>query len=84
MAWPEWWHWELELTPHLEKRMEDRDFTGIDLREMLEHAHSYRPDILAGRWVIITQHRREPWAVVVEPDDGATLPVVITAYPIER
>jgi len=21
--WPGWWEWELELTPHLERRMEE-------------------------------------------------------------
>jgi hypothetical protein len=58
MAWPAWWEWELELTPHLEKRMEDRDFTEVDLREMLAQAQGYSPDVEAGRWVIATQHRR--------------------------
>jgi hypothetical protein len=38
MPWPEWWEWELEITPHLEKRMEDRDCTEIDLRTMLARA----------------------------------------------
>jgi hypothetical protein len=38
MEWPVWWEWEIEITPYLEKRMEDRDFTGIELREMLEQA----------------------------------------------
>lgn len=36
MAWPHWWDWEIELTPHLEKRMEDRGFTELDLRGMLQ------------------------------------------------
>ena len=84
MAWPEWWEWELELSSHLEQRMEDRDFTEIDLRDMLEQTHSYRPDVLAGRWTIVTRHRREPWEVIVEPDDKAKLLVVVTAYPVER
>ena len=35
MAFPEWWDWELELTPHVEKRMEDRTFSEVDLRLML-------------------------------------------------
>lgn len=35
MEWPDWWEWELELSPNLEKRMGERDFTKIDLREML-------------------------------------------------
>ena len=29
--WPHWWDWELDLTPHLLKRMEDRDFNELDL-----------------------------------------------------
>jgi hypothetical protein len=33
--WPDWWEWEIDLTPHLLKRMEDRDFSEVDLREML-------------------------------------------------
>lgn len=36
--WPDWWEWEVELTPHLERRMEDRSFSEVDLRGMLERA----------------------------------------------
>ncbi len=82
MEWPEWWEWELEITPHLEKRMGDRDFTEIDLREMLERAHGYGPDVVEGRWVIKTRHRRQRWEVIVEPDPYEKLLVVVTAYPI--
>lgn len=84
MEWPEWWSWELEMTPHLEKRMEDRAFTEVDLRDMLEQAHGYRPDAVEGRWVIEARHRRERWEVIVEPDPTAALLVVVTAYPVER
>jgi Domain of unknown function (DUF4258) len=84
MQWPEWWDWELELTPHLEKRMEDRDFTEIDLREMLQCPDGYRPGVIEGRWVIETRHHRASWEVIVEPDFEAKLRVVITAYPVER
>lgn len=84
MEWPAWWSWELEITPHLEKRMEDRDFTEVDLRAMLERAHGYRPDVMEGRWVIDARHRRERWEVLVEPDPAAALLVVVTAYAVER
>jgi hypothetical protein len=47
--WPEWWEWQLELSPHLLKRMEDRRFTEIDLRRMLERASGYREDVVADR-----------------------------------
>jgi hypothetical protein len=62
--------------------MVDRRFTEVDLRHMLEHARTYRRDIVEGRWVILTRHRRQPWEVIVEPDLDAELLVVITAYPI--
>lgn len=81
MVWPEWWEWELEITPHLERRMEERDFTEIDLRAMLERAASYRPDVVEGRWVIETRHRQQNWAAIVEPDPIERLLVVVTAYP---
>lgn len=29
-SWPEWWHWEIELSPHLLKRMADRGFSEAD------------------------------------------------------
>jgi hypothetical protein len=35
MALPEWWNWELELTPHSEERLEERGLTEVDLRTML-------------------------------------------------
>jgi hypothetical protein len=83
MILPEWWDWELDLTPHVEKRMEDRDFTEIDLREMLERARGHRPDFVEDRFVIETRFRGRPWEVVVEPDEVEHLLVVVTAYGIE-
>jgi len=79
--WPQWWDWELELSPHLVKRMSDRSFTELDLRTMLERSREYRPDITDGRWVIVTVHHRRTWEVIVEPDAHAERLVVITAYP---
>jgi hypothetical protein len=38
--------------------MEDRDFSEIDLRAMLEHARAHRPDVVEGRFVIQTEHKR--------------------------
>lgn len=78
---PEWWDWELELNPHLVRRMDDRDFTELDLRDMLKSASSVRRDVVPGRWIARGQLRR-PWEIVLEPDPDAQLLVVITAYPI--
>ena len=80
--WPEWWDWELELSSHLLKRMEDRRFTEIDLRRMLARASSFRADVVEGRWVIKTRHRRKAWEAIVEPDSERPLLVVVTAYPV--
>ncbi|CAK0751290.1 DUF4258 domain-containing protein [Gammaproteobacteria bacterium] len=81
-SWPDWWDWEIEFTPHLLKRMEDRNFDEVDLREMLHHAKGYKNDIVEGRWVIETQHKHHPWEVIVEPDDLENLLVIVTAYPV--
>ena len=81
---PVWWTWELELTPHLEKRMEDRGFTEVDLREMLEKASAWSRSEVEGRCLIHTRFRRQAWEVVVEPDEVEHLLVVVTAYRVER
>ncbi|MFP5286866.1 MAG: hypothetical protein ACLGI9_14085 [Thermoanaerobaculia bacterium] len=78
--WPSWWDWELELSPHLLKRMIDRSFTEVDLRRMLEQATGLREDIVDGRWLAETWHLGHPWAVIVEPDAELQLLVVVTAY----
>ena len=72
----------MELSPHLLKRMADRRFTEIDLRRMLEQAADYREDVVEGRWVIETRHRRRAWEVIVELDSERRLLVVVTAYPV--
>jgi hypothetical protein len=82
MPRPEWWDWELELTPHVEKRMEDRDFNEVDLRAMLRSAPSHHPDHVHGRFVVQAAHRGRAWDVIVEPDDQDRLLVVVTCYPI--
>jgi hypothetical protein len=82
--WPLWWEWELELTPHLLKRMVDRRFTEVELREMLEEADDYRADIVEGRFVIETRRRKKRWEVIVEPDPAVERLVVVTAYAVGR
>ena len=64
--------------------MEDRGFNEVDLRRMLEHASGHTPDIMAGRFVIETRHAGQSWEVIVEPDEGRQLLVVITAYPLDQ
>ena len=82
--WPTWWNWDFEVSPHALKRMAERDFTELDLRRMLDVAHSVDSDIVPGRWRILTRLRRRPWEIIVEPDDEAQHVVVVTAYPLSR
>jgi len=62
--------------------MDDRSFTELDLRAMLEAASGYRKDIAPGRWVIVAKRGRQRWEVIVEPDESVKLLVVITAYAV--
>ncbi len=36
--WPLWWEWELAIWTHVEERMEDRGFTEVELRRVLDYA----------------------------------------------
>ncbi len=81
--WPSWWTWELELSPHLLKRMVDRRFTEVDLRTMLHLARGYRRDAVDYRWVIEARFEGREWEIVVEPDEERALLVVVTAYPVD-
>ncbi|MEX1095328.1 MAG: DUF4258 domain-containing protein [Planctomycetales bacterium] len=81
--WPDWWDWELELSPHLLKRMIDRNFSEADLRLMMERATSLSEDYVPGRWIAVTTHDSDIWEVIIEPDVEDEVLVVITAYPVE-
>jgi hypothetical protein len=80
VSWPPWWEWELELSSHVLKRMEDRGFNEVELREMLERSRDYRRDVFEGRWIITTRHAQLAWEVIVEPDYQDERLVVLTAY----
>jgi hypothetical protein len=60
--------------------IEDRDFSEVDLRSMLERAKSHHPNHVEGRYVIETVHRGRAWEVGVEPDSEDRLLVVVTCY----
>jgi hypothetical protein len=62
--------------------MEDRRFTELEVRAMLEGASRYRKDVAAGRWVIEAKRGRQRWEVIVEPDEALNLLVIITAYEV--
>jgi hypothetical protein len=80
--WPDWWSWEFELSPHLLKRMRDRQFNEADLRLMAEDATDYHPDVMQGRWVIETRHGNRPWEIIIEPLPDERVLLIVTAYPV--
>ncbi|NJL28344.1 MAG: hypothetical protein HC897_10885 [Thermoanaerobaculia bacterium] len=80
--WPSWWQWEIGLNPHLLKRMEDRAFGEVELREMLEKAVGVVPDIVEGRWRVETRHAGRRWEVIVEPAEDIETLIIVTAYPV--
>ncbi|MBA3315261.1 MAG: DUF4258 domain-containing protein [Planctomycetaceae bacterium] len=83
MDWPEWWAWEVELTPHLVKRMVDRGFNEVDLRLMIETAVGYHENHEEGRFAVETKHHGRRWTVIVEPSCDDHVLIVITAYPAD-
>ena len=79
---PDWWDFELELSPHVLDRMIDRDFSEADLRLMMDAADGLRPGVSLGRWIVEAPHHGDAWEVVVEPDELDRVIVVITAYKV--
>ena len=83
-AFPAWWNWELSFTPHAELRMEQRGVTEVDVRAMLERATAFEPSVVEGRFMINVVRNNRPWIVIVEPDNDASLLVVVTAYEVSE
>lgn len=81
MALPEWWDWDIELTPHSEARLEERGLTEIDVRTMLDQQpRSIDRDPEPGRQRVFTSHRGRTWIVVVEPDPEMKVSVIISVF----
>jgi hypothetical protein len=78
---PEWWEWPLAFTAHVEARMEERQFSEVELRTMLTDATRIAPARRPGRFVATTRRGAQPWVVVLEPDEDEQLLFVVTAYP---
>ncbi len=83
-AFPAWWNWELSFTPHAELRMEQRGVTEVGVRAMLERATAFEPSVVEGRFMIQSVKSNRRWIVIVEPDNDASLLVVVTAYEVSE
>ena len=63
--------------------MEERGFSEVELRTMLDDASKLVPARRPGRWLIHTRHAGQPWLVIVEPDLDDRILMIVTAYPVE-
>jgi hypothetical protein len=63
--------------------MEDRGFTEIELRDMMEVASGLSPQA-TGRWAVESRWHGREWKLIVEPDPTAEQLVVITAYLVDK
>lgn len=72
------------FTPHVELRMEERGFTELELRRMLDRAEGVRPGRVEGRFEASTRHTGRPWVVILEPDEQDRVLYVVTAFPEDR
>lgn len=82
--WPEWWAWDVEISPHLLRRMRDRRFNEVDLRAMLDDATGFHENCEEGRYVVETRRAKRRWEVIVEPVPQEGALVVVTAYLAEE
>ena len=83
MELPDWWNWDLAFTSHVELRMEEREFTELELRRMIDLATSITPGRVPGRFLVATRFQGTPWSIVLEPDSDERLVYVVTAFPRE-
>ena len=75
---PYWWDWDLGFVSHVEDRMEERGFSEVELRTMLDDATGIAQSRRPGRWVVSTRLAGKAW--VVEPDMEEQITYVVTAY----
>jgi hypothetical protein len=64
--------------------MGQRGVTEVEVRAMLERATGLEASVVAGRFMIQTRRGQSPWIVIVEPDAGGRLLVVVTVYEVSQ
>ena len=64
--------------------MAQRGVTDVEVRAMLEKTTGFEPNVVEGRFMIHVRHLQNPWIVIVEPDDDASLLVVATVYGVSE
>jgi len=81
--WPPWWNWEIDLWTHLEEKMEERGFTEVDLRRMLEYAAEYRRvERVVGSSQLGIGGGTGKSLINVQPEPDREILGVVTAYEV--
>lgn len=62
---PDWWEWNLAFTPHVESRMDEREFSELDLRAMIADATDLVSSRRPGRFLTSTRLQGRPWTIVL-------------------
>jgi hypothetical protein len=81
MAWPVWWEWEIEISSHCVKRMQERGFNEAELRAMIDDASGISEQA-HGTYLLDTCYEGRKWEVIVSVDDARQTVIVVTAYPV--
>jgi hypothetical protein len=61
--------------------MEERGFSEVELRAMLEDAISIERGSRPGRWVVRTRHANRSRTVILETEPDSRTVAVVTAWP---
>lgn len=61
--------------------MEEREFSEVDLRAMLEQPLDVTPMGRRGRCRVRARHGGREWIVVLEPEEEERVVIAVTAYP---
>ncbi|MEO0588300.1 MAG: hypothetical protein AAF078_11755 [Planctomycetota bacterium] len=83
IIWPQWWQWDLSLSPRLSESLDDLGVSEPDVLTMLELADRFRPARVAGRYVVEAEHADTDWDVTIEPDTARGQVTIISAKPLD-
>lgn len=63
--------------------MEERELDEVGVREILETATGFSPDVEQGRFAVWGSRRGRRWKIIVEPDSEERALVVVTVFRVE-
>ena len=80
---PSWWTWQVVVSHHASRRMAQRMCPEWMLRSMLQSPSGVQSDAAPGRFLIEALNHGRLWHIIVEPDYGERVMIVVTLYPVD-